>query len=241
MPSHSPDFRLDGYEAVNPRVQKAFWQHIDINQNDLIRLADHHSEDGRHSHYVLHDQSVTWGIPGEPQLIALHLQRDPAERTFRFEHATLPLASMAQSWLIARGCPPDAIRLPGDMGTTAADDATRALEERLKGDGDSFALLTSYTDDHHTSHQITVLLRAVDEEEAQPFRVLLEQADLTTFTHTLREGGFDTFKEATTWWESHWRGEGPPLPAISPPARRTSAPGLPPAGPSTTPTPRRAR
>lgn len=126
LPSHTPDFRLDGYKAVNPHADKAFWQHIAINQNDLTRLAEHHSDDGRHSHYVLHDRTVTWGIPGEPQLIALHLQRIAESRTFRFQHTTLPLPAMAQSWLIARGCPADAIRLPDDMGTASADDTTRA-------------------------------------------------------------------------------------------------------------------
>ncbi|MCX4659174.1 hypothetical protein [Streptomyces uncialis] len=234
MPTSStePDFRLDGYEAVNARVDEAFWQHVAINQSDLTRLAEHHSDDGRHSHYVLHDRTVTWGIPGEPQIMALHLQRDPEARTFRFQHAMLPLPVMAQSWLIARGCPADSVRLPDGTGTKPADDATRALEQRLTGDGDHFALLTSYTLDDHPSPQITALLRAVAEEEPLPFRVLLEEADLTSFTHTLREGGFATYHEATSWWENHWRGEAVPLPPAPPSALRTSAPGLPPRAPS---------
>ncbi|MGW6454369.1 hypothetical protein ACWF94_00320 [Streptomyces sp. NPDC055078] len=240
MPSLTPDFRVDGYEAVKPLADEAFWQHIAMNQNDLTKLADHHSDDGRHSHYVLHDRTATWGLPGEPQLIALHLQRDPEARTFRFQHARLPLPSMAQSWLIARGCPKDAVRLPTDLGTTPADDATRALEDRLMADGDHFALLTSYTDDGPTAPQTTVLLRAVDEKEPLPFRVLLETADTDAWTHTLVEGGFATFDEATAWWEDHWRGADVPLPALPPPARRTTAPSLPP-GPSTAPLPGRAR
>ncbi|MFD9715820.1 hypothetical protein [Streptomyces sp. NPDC059076] len=240
MPSPTPDFRLDGYKAVNPQVDEAFRLHIASNEYDLVSLADHHSDDGRHSHYVLHDKSATWGIPGEPQLIALHLQRTPAAGTFRFEHATLPLPAMAQSWLIARGCPPDGIRLPDGTGTTPADDTTRALEERLLGDGDHFALLTSYTDDTSATPQITVLLRALDEAEPLPFRVLLQEVDLDGFTHTLREGGFTTFDEATHWWENHWQGHTVPLPPTPPSAPRTAAPGLPPQ-PPTAPLPRRAR
>lgn len=99
------DFRLDGYEPANDHVEKHFWQHIEINQDMLTALAEHHTDDGQHSYYVLHDGSVTWGIPGEPQLVALHLHRDTQERNFRFQHDVLPLPSMAQSWLIARGCP----------------------------------------------------------------------------------------------------------------------------------------
>ncbi|WP_329558855.1 hypothetical protein OG711_07830 [Streptomyces uncialis] len=240
MPSHTPDFRLDGYKAVNPHADKAFWQHIAINQNDLTRLAEHHSDDGRHSHYVLHDRTVTWGIPGEPQLIALHLQRIAESRTFRFQHTTLPLPAMAQSWLIARGCPADAIRLPDDMGTASADDTTRALEERLTRGGDDFVLLTSYTDDTSTKPTTTVLLRALDEGEPLPFRVLLEVVDTDAWTHTLREGAFSSFEEATAWWEGHWSGEAVPLPAPAHPARRTSVPGLPPRPPAV-PGPGRAR
>ncbi|MFF0201901.1 hypothetical protein [Streptomyces sp. NPDC005017] len=236
MPPTAPDFRLDGYEAVNDRVAEQFWQHITINDTSLTVLAEHHTTDGEHSYYVLHDGSVTWGIPGEPQIVALHLKRDTIARTFRFDRTPLPLPAMAQSWLIARSCPEEKILLPEGTGTTPADDVTRALEERLRRDGDHFALLHSYTHDSEPI-QTTVLLRALDERAPVPFRVLLEEADTDMFTHRLREGGFATFEAATTWWEAHWRGEDAPLPAPAPPARRTTRPPVsahptPPRGPS---------
>ncbi|WP_416986844.1 hypothetical protein [Streptomyces sp. T028] len=236
MPTSTLDFRLDDYEAVNDRVDEQFWQHIASEHDMLTVLAEHHTTDDQHSFYVLHNRAVTWGIPGEPQIVALHLKRDTAARTFRFAHAELPLPAMAQSWLIARGCPEARILLPQGMGTTPADDATRALEERLRRDGDHFALLTSYTHDSEPI-QTTVLLRALDERAPVPFRVLLEKADTDTFTHTLREGGFATFEAATTWWEAHWSGEDIPLPAPAPSVRRTTLPAAParptpPRGPS---------
>ncbi|MET9185105.1 hypothetical protein ABZX63_07575 [Streptomyces tendae] len=236
MPNYEPDFRLDGYEAVNDRVADQFWMHIGIEQSDMTLLADHHSDDAEHSFYVMHNRAVTWGIPGEPQLVALHLKRDQAARTFQFDHAQLPLPSMAQSWLIARGCPEEHILLPDGMGTAPANDATRALEKRLRSDGDHFALLTSYTYDDEPM-QTTVMLRAIDEKAALPFRVLLEEVDTTAWTHTLREGGFPTFDAVTQWWEAHWRGDKPQLPTASPATRAAAVPGLPalpapPRGPS---------
>ncbi|WP_330347776.1 hypothetical protein [Streptomyces sp. NBC_00582] len=236
MPTSTPDFRLDDYEAVNDRVDEQLWQHIASEHDMLTVLAEHHTSDDQHSFYVLHNGAVTWGIPGEPQIVALHLKRDTATRTFRFAHAELPLPAMAQSWLIARGCPEEKILLPQGIGTTPADDATRALEERLRRDGDHFALLTSYTNDSEPV-QTTVLLRALDERAPVPFRVLLEEADTGTFTHTLREGGFATFEAATTWWEAHWSGEDIPLPAPAPSAHHTTLPAAParptpPRGPS---------
>ncbi|WP_338060050.1 hypothetical protein, partial [Streptomyces neyagawaensis] len=225
MTETAPDFRLDGYEAVNDRVAEHFWQHITINDTSFTVLAEHHTSDDQHSYYVLHDGSATWGFPGDPQIVALHLKRDVATRTFRFDRAELPLPAMAQSWLIARGCPEEAILLHEGLGTTPADDATRALEERLRRDGDHFALLRSYTHDMEQPIQTTVLLRALDEQASMPFRVLLEEADTETSTHTLREGGFANFEAATTWWDAFWRGgRDVPLPAAPPPARQITPP-----------------
>ncbi|MGP9017617.1 hypothetical protein ACT1U9_04300 [Streptomyces sp. BR1] len=240
MPS-SPDFRLDGFDAVNDRVAEQFWQHIDIEAADLTVLAEHHTDDQRHSYYVMHNDSVTWGIPGEPQLVALYLQRDVKARTFRFQHVELALVPMAQSWLIARGCPKDAIALPPDIGTDAADEVTKALEDRLTSDGDHFAIVTSYTsDDDPDRVQIAVLLAAIDESASLRFRVLLQEVDMEHWTHTLREGGFSTYEQATTWWQAHWSGDDVPLPSAQTATRRSAPsmmPGLPAApAPRTGPT-----
>ncbi|MDQ0834417.1 hypothetical protein QF032_006261 [Streptomyces achromogenes] len=226
MPTHQPDLRLDGYQAVNDRVDEQFWQHISIGEDQLTVLAEHHTEDGEHSFYLMHNGAVTWGIPGEPQLLALYLQRDTVARTFRFDHAAFALPAIAQSWLIARGCPEEKILLAAGMGSEPADQATRVLEKRLRSDGDHFALLTSYTHDTEPM-EITVLLRALDEKAPLPFRILLEEVDTKAWTHTLREGGFATFEAATQWWEAHWSGEAIPLPAASPPTRHPTAPGTP--------------
>ncbi|MFB6991372.1 hypothetical protein ACFC0C_16235 [Streptomyces sp. NPDC056178] len=236
-----PDFRLKGFEAADERVAEAFWQHIEIEQSDLTVLAEHHAPDGQHSHYVLHNGAVTWGIPGEPQIVALHLQRETTSRTFRFEHATLPLPAMAQSWLIARDCPKDAIRLPPELGTTAADKATAALEERLMSDGDHFALLHSYTADTAKVPQILVLLRALDESAVLPFRILLEEADLSLGTHTLREGGFSTLEAATAWWDGWTVGQEVPLPVATQGTRRITAPVAPASSPPVIQHPRLGR
>ncbi|MGW0711732.1 hypothetical protein ACWD4G_38240 [Streptomyces sp. NPDC002643] len=236
MPTHPPDFRLDGYSALNDHVDDQFWQHIGIEEDQLTVLAEHHTSDDRNSFYVLHNGAVTWGIPGEPQLVALHLKRDTNTRTFQFDHAAFALPVMAQSWLIARGCPEEQILLPDGTGSTPADQATRALEQRLRRDGDHFALLTSYTHDTEPM-EITVLLRALDEKAPLPFRILLEEVNTQSWTHTLREGGFATFEAATRWCEAHWSGEAIPLPTASPAARHTTAPGVP--APPARPAPRR--
>ncbi|MFP8959189.1 hypothetical protein ACLIYP_01255 [Streptomyces nanhaiensis] len=222
---HPPhlDLRLDGFEAADEQTEEAFWRAIQIEQTELTPLAEHHAPDGA-SYYVLHNRAVTWGIPGEPQLVALHLQRDRETKTFRFDHATLPLPAMAQSWLIHRGCPPDGISLKPGMGTTPADEATRALEHRLMGDGDRFALLHSYTDDDPDHAMTVAVLRCLDERSPSPFRVLHEDVDTDSWTHTLREGGFATIAEAHRWCEDALSGEVSPLPPVQPTARSVLRP-----------------
>ncbi|MCY0933810.1 hypothetical protein [Streptomyces sp. H34-S4] len=229
-----PDFRLDGFEPASEAVGEAFWNHLDAESESMTTLAAHHSPDGRHSFYVIHNGAVTWGIPGEPQLIAAHIERDSTAMTYAFDHAELPLPAMAQSWLIKRGCPAAAIALLPDMGTTAADTATVALQQRLMRDADHFALLDSYTDDASRQPQTVVLLQALGERVQKPFRVLLEQADLDSFTHTLREGGFETLEEAVNWMEDRSTPLPPPAPSTARTAGQRGLPSAPPRMPGRT-------
>ncbi|MEV5979623.1 hypothetical protein [Streptomyces sp. NPDC052114] len=134
---------------------------------------------------------------------------------------------MAQSWLIARGSPKEAIGLSPGMGTAPADETTKALEDRLTSDGDHFSLVTSYTSDDPDRMQITVLLAAIDETAQLRFRVLLEEIDTEHWTHTLREGGFATYEQATAWWHAHWSGEDAPPPTGPPVTRHAPASAIP--------------
>ncbi|WSQ12920.1 hypothetical protein OG604_37000 [Streptomyces sp. NBC_01231] len=227
MPLPELDFRLDDFEAADEWTEETFWHAIETEQDTLTVLAEHHTPDGSHSFYVLHNGAVTWGMPGEPQMVALHLHRDLARRTFRFEQAPLPLAPMAQSWLIHRGCPPDAIDLNPDLGPPPADEATRALGQRLMGDGDHYACGFSYTSDTPDDWVTVVALRALHERALPPFRVVVEEVDDKAWTHTLREGAFDTVEEALQWCHDRLAGTAAPLPPVRLPASFTRPAGIP--------------
>ncbi|MET9013927.1 hypothetical protein ABZX74_23860 [Streptomyces olivaceoviridis] len=101
---------MDALDA-DEQISAAFFRLVGVNEDMLVSLAEHHSADDARSFYVLHDRSAAWDHPGVPQYVALYLQRDHERRTFGFEQAPLPLPSMAQSWLIHRGCPPESIAL----------------------------------------------------------------------------------------------------------------------------------
>lgn len=210
------DLRLADFEAVDHQVEAAFLHAIVLNQDLLVPLAQHHSPSGENSFYVLGDGSATWGIPGAPQIVALHLRRDVAAKTFVFELKNLPLPSMAQSWLIHRGCPADAIGLDPELGSSPADEATQALERRLMVDGDHYAYGFSYTSDDSDDWVTVVALRAMDERAPSPFRVVVEEVDTEVWTHTLREGGFGTVEEALQWCNDRISGTAAPLPPVRP-------------------------
>ncbi|MFD8524118.1 hypothetical protein ACFV2D_29425 [Streptomyces capillispiralis] len=217
------DFELDDLDSDEERYLD-FYRKVAVHEDMLVPLAEHH--DGPNSYYVLFDRTATWGRPGMPQVLAVHLQRDHEQGMFSFEHAQLPLSAMAQSWLIHRGCPPDAIGLHPELGPPPADEATRALERRLVGDGDHYAMGYSYTSDDPDDMVIVVVLRAQDEQVPSPFRVVVEEVDTETWTHTLREGGFDTAGEALQWCDDRLTGEAGPLPPIRPAATPSRPAGV---------------
>ncbi|MFG2924246.1 hypothetical protein ACGFYA_22420 [Streptomyces sp. NPDC048305] len=212
-PTPEVNFAVDDLDADKEKYLD-FYRKVAAHEDELVPLAEH--RDGAHSYYVLFDRSATWGYPGMPQVLAVHLQRDHENGTFSFEQAPLPLPVMAQSWLISRGCPHDAIGLNPELGPPAADEATRALERRLAGDGDHYAMGYSYTADDPDDMVTVVALRALDERAPNPFRVVVEEVDTDAWTHTLREGGFDTVGEALQWCDDRLTGEAGPLPPVRP-------------------------
>lgn len=219
------DFNVDELGA-DEHVLRDFYRQVQVHEDMLLPLAEHTTTSGEHSYYVLFDRTATWN-PGTPQYVAVHLHRHHEQRTFGFEHAALPLPSMAQSWLIHRGCPADAIGLNPELGPPPADEATKALEQRLAGDGDHHALGYSYTRDDPGDMVTVVALRALDERATLPFRVVVEEVDAGAWTHTLREGGFATVGEALTWCEDRLTGTAGPLPSVRP-ATSPTRPELPP-------------
>lgn len=225
QPIPQVDFHLDGLDADEER-HLDFFRQVAVHEDMLVPLAEHHTTNGVHSYYVLFDRTATWGHPGMPQLLAVHLQRDSEKRTFTFERAALPLPAMAQSWLIHRGCPHEAIALDPELGPPPTDEATRALEKRLAGDGDHYAMGYSYTADDPDDMVTVVALRALDERAPSPFRVVVEEVDTDAWTHTLREGGFDTKDAALQWCSDRLTGEAGPLPPVRPAAAAVRPAGV---------------
>ncbi|MET9105014.1 hypothetical protein [Streptomyces zhihengii] len=222
-------FEVDHLDA-DEDVLLDFYQQVG-DADMLVPLAEHHTANGVHSYFVLFDRTATFDHPGTVAYRAVHLRRDLEQRTFAFEQAVLPLPALAQSWLIHRGCRPDAITLNPDLGPPAADETTRSLERRLAGDGDHYAMGYSYTRDGPEDMVTIVVLRALDEHAPSPCRVVVEEVDSSAWTYTLREGGFSSVGEALQWGEDRLAGNAGPLP----PVRRSTTPARPSAVPKAPP------
>ncbi|MFE6855607.1 hypothetical protein ACFVDH_33045 [Streptomyces sp. NPDC057674] len=227
---YEPAFRLQGYRPASAAVEREFGDRIALSETDLTTLAQHHTPDGRQSFFVFHETSAMYGLPGEPQLLALHLTRDTEARTFTFASARLPLYGLAQSWLIQRHCPASAISRSDDIGTSPADTKTTGLEQRLRDHGNQFSIVMSYTGEGYPTQETVVLLEAADRTGPQPYRLLLETTDLRAYTHQLREGAFGTADAALAWLDDRSTPLPRPRAATSPrsPAKLagpTTAPG----------------
>ncbi|MFF4285647.1 hypothetical protein ACFY0R_10005 [Streptomyces sp. NPDC001633] len=194
-------YRLAGYDAYDERNEDDF-AFFCTNSDVLHPLVTHHSPDGGQSYFVLADSAATFApCPGAAALVALHVIRDAESQTYRVASERLPLLSFAQRWLIARGCPVEAIRMPADHPfTKPADAATVELEERLlTSPSQRYEVLDHYTDDHMVLTATTLVHDHDLGSRHLPFRIFHEDTDLTAHTHTLREGAWADVGSASQW------------------------------------------
>lgn len=211
--SDALDLRLDDLVAADAdsrQAQEAFWP------QDLTVLAEHHSGSGRARSYVVaYDRSITWGVPGEPQVAAIKVARDLEQATFTLEmayHATVPFA---QNWLIARGCPTQPITVLDRDVMQPADDLTMRVERQIRDSGTRYEVLGSWTSDFAPC-EVWTLARDADSGQA-PVRLFLKEGDFETHSYTVREGAFPDEARARRWLDE--RSE--PLP--QPPEYRSEA------------------
>lgn len=189
------DFRLDDLgpaDADSEYAEEHFWS------GDLTVLTEHHTTPhGSDSYVIAHDRSVTWGVPGEPQVVAIKVARNLSLNTFTMEtayHATIPFA---QNWLIKRGCPPEQIAEVGAEFSTPADDLTVRIEAQIRESGARYEVIESQTSDYDPCEAWT-LTRDSDAVQA-PIRLFLEEGSSYIPTYTLREGAFPDEETALRW------------------------------------------
>ncbi|WP_416484246.1 glycosyl hydrolase [Streptomyces sp. CL12] len=181
-------------DAASEEAMETFWA------DDLTVLSQHHTgRKGSHSFVLAHDRSVTWGIPGGPQVVAIAVTRDLSRSTFTFETSYHATASFAQNWLIERGCLPEQITLASSNGLKPNDDLTVQVEQQIRKSGTRYEVLDTYTSDYDPSETWTL---ARDSSAGQaPIRVFHEEWNHDAGTYTMREGAFADVEDARTWLE----------------------------------------
>ncbi|MFJ4007343.1 glycosyl hydrolase [Streptomyces sp. NPDC090023] len=169
-----------------------------LRDSRLTVLARHDTTpNGSHAFALAHDQSITWGTPGEPQLVAIAVGRDRNHSTFTFETSRHATASFAQNWLIERGCPPEHITLAADGSLNPNDDLTVQVEQQIRAAGTRYEILDTWTSDSDPGETWTL---THDSNAAQaPVRVFHEEWDHDAGTYTMREGAFADVGAAHSW------------------------------------------
>ena len=190
-----PDFRLGG---LMPGDKESEFAESMMWPGDLTLVAEHHTTpNGSHSFFDVHDRRMTWGVPGDPQLVAVKIARDLGARTFTVESENHAALGFAQNWLIERGCPPDPItRLSGDF-VQPADDQTIRVEQQIRTSGERYKVLDTLTSDGYPYETWTMVRDSLASHA--PSRVFLEEADLAADSYTVREGAFPDEDAAHQW------------------------------------------
>ncbi|MFD7550580.1 hypothetical protein [Streptomyces sp. NPDC059816] len=222
--SSTPDYRLDGFTAVNEEVADYFFR-VTLDEHSFVPMADHHTADGRDSYLLYHDPTYIYDVPGTASFVAVHLTRDIEQRTYQFALEKHPLAPLAQHWLINRGCPPEGIELSNPNGPRPADALTARLEDRLRANPEGrYEVIDHYTGepgDFDTGMETWVIVHDTHPDSAgTPYRVFLEEIAPSLRTYTLREGAFPTAEAAGDWT---WNTDRPLPPAPEPLTARSEA------------------
>ncbi|MFB7109163.1 glycosyl hydrolase [Streptomyces sp. NPDC056291] len=192
------DFRLDDFEPADAASELA---ESSLCAGDLTVLAEHHTTPkGSHSYLVAHDGTMTWGVPGEPQLVAIKITRDLRERAFTFETAHHASLAFAQNWLVERGCPPEPIAQVGADLIQPADELTVRVEQQIRAPGDRYKVMATQTSDYAPCETWT-MVRDSGADHA-PIRVFLEETAADALTYAVREGAFADEDAAQDWLDN---------------------------------------
>ncbi|MGW3183252.1 glycosyl hydrolase [Kitasatospora sp. NPDC001119] len=187
----------------------------------MVLTAQHRADPStrlRTSYVIAFDRSAIYGVPGEPDIVAVHLQRDDTAGTIRAAMTTEALVPLAERWLISRGADPEQLAQTA-MPIRPADPLTRQTEEFLRSSGDRFTVRSSYTDEGEP-YEIWVIAQDTAPSPVEaPVRVWHNRRQVGDDTYTLREGGFADLDAAYAWT----RDTSAPLPPVTSPSARAAA------------------
>jgi len=177
---------------------------LNLQDTELVALSEFHGSHGRETALICFDAAATWDIPGTAEIVAIHVQRELADRVFTLRSTQLPTVPLAHQWLAGRGVPSSSLRsFPGME--RSADQMSQWSEERIRTSGERFKVVDHYT---YSDNVVWVIFEDLDPGGLDPFLVQLETPD-PDLDYRVREGRHATFQDAWTWCVNR---DGPPTP-----------------------------
>ncbi|GAB7185670.1 hypothetical protein ATKI12_5501 [Kitasatospora sp. Ki12] len=193
-----------------------------VRESEYLFLAAQHRADPssrlRTSYVIAVDRSAIYDVPGTPDVVAIHLERDEAAGTVRAAMETEALVPLAERWLIARGADPKQFTQSA-APLDPADQLTRRIEEFLRCSGDRFNVRNSYTDGSEPYDVWVVAEDTAPSSAEAPVRAFHSRRQVDDDTYTVREGGFAGLDAAYAWT----RDTSVPLPPVISPSARAAA------------------
>jgi hypothetical protein len=195
-----PPGRLDsasltrGYVPADAIQERDWESEIELREADLGVVSECVS--GSHTWVVLWHHFFEEAYPDQSHLLAVHVVRDDASRTFRYATCEIPILALAQQWLVGRGCPPGALKRNRHY-SAEADASSQSIETRLTRSPHRYALAdhgTVYDPDPPGSWAI--IRDKAPASSATQWQVLVESAGAEQGTYVLRERSFPTRKQA---------------------------------------------
>ncbi|MGA5704541.1 hypothetical protein [Peterkaempfera bronchialis] len=192
---------------------------------DSPPLRQQHSAD-RSFYLFLDEHSWSGDLPGPPQVLAVHVQRQPGRGLALVEHSFEAMVPLAQRWLLARGADRTALDVSSGIYARPASEATLLAEERLRTLG-RYEVLDHFTYDWEPSPAWVLALDRHEHDPDLPYRVFHRdfgpyqrnavgflQPSPDAASYSVTEHAFRTLNDVEVWTRAtdrHWTDQDPGL------------------------------
>jgi hypothetical protein len=206
--SYDP-FDLRDFEPLTEQCAQSIDTLKYLEETEPLRIQ--HSAD-RSFYLILDEMAMAGDLPGPPQVLAVHVERDRAQGRARVEHHFTAMVPLAQLWLVEHGADLSAVAVRSGIYARPTGSATLRAEERLRTAG-RYEVLAHFTYTWEPSESWVLALDRHQPDPHQPYRVFHREVgpcrpsaggfalepDPVRASYTVTEHGFGSLDAVQEW------------------------------------------